>query len=65
MEPPWRIQYSGAIYHIMSHGVSKEEIFLKSAINKAALRLRDQIETTKNLKKKIGKIVNSVFKIWP
>lgn len=49
----------------MPHGVSKGEIFLKSAINKAALRLRDQIETTKNLKKKIGKIVNSVFKIWP
>ncbi len=28
MARPWRIQYSGAIYHIMSRGVGKGEIFL-------------------------------------
>ena len=30
MARPWRIQYSGAIYHIMSRGVDQGEIFLNS-----------------------------------
>ena len=28
MARPWRIQYEGAIYHIMSRGVGRGEIFL-------------------------------------
>jgi hypothetical protein len=28
MARPWRIQYEGAIYHVMSRGVAQEKIFL-------------------------------------
>ncbi len=28
MARPWRIQYEGAIYHVMSRGVGKGKIFL-------------------------------------
>ena len=30
MSRPWRIQYSGAIYHIMSRGVDKGKIFFSN-----------------------------------
>ncbi len=30
MTRPWRIQYEGAIYHVMSRGVSREKIFLSN-----------------------------------
>ena len=79
MARPWRIQYEGAIYHIMSRDVGMYilkmytglknkaigEIFgvSLSAVNKAALRVSIQRRKQKGLGERIEKIAYSAFKV--
>lgn len=65
MARPWRIQYEGAIYHIMSRDVGMYILKMYTGLkNKADLRVSIQRKKQSVLGKRIELIAYSAFKNW-